>query len=192
VWMLLFFLSMSSAKANNLNCSKHPIYCQIKKNAPKLNKEEVLKLSNVIHKISRKYNLPTRIFVGILAQESGYKLEATGCHKGLVRELKPELRNTNSSGELLVTYTESMYEMKEIKVCADFGIGQIYYKTAQSFQFDLNKLTTDLEYSINASAKILADFQKRYSTREVDWWTRYNASSKIKRKIYKTLVERYL
>ena len=80
----------------------------------------------------------------------------------------------------------------ESKICADFGMSQIYYKTANSFGFNINKLTTDLEYSVEAGAIVLADFRKRYANRELDWWTRYNASSRTKRNIYKQLVERYL
>lgn len=184
IWILLVFLGVSSAEAKSISCSKHPIYCQIKKNSPRINKKKAMHLSNVIHKVSRKYSLPTRIFVGILAQESGYKLEAKGCHKGLVKEV------VETETRLPMTIHPTV-EYKEVKVCADFGIGQIYYKTAKGFGFDLNKLTTDLDYSIEAAAQVLADFKKRYSAREVDWWTRYNARSRIKRKIYKQLVERY-
>lgn len=184
VWILLIALGLSSAEAKDIDCNKHPIYCQIKKNSPKLNKQEAMELSNVVHKVSRKYRLPTRVFVGILAQESGYQLEAKGCHKGLVKQ-----EVDTHTREPMTEKPEIYY--KEVKVCADFGIGQIYYQTAESFNFDLHKLTTDLEYSVEAAAIVLADFHKRYSAREVDWWTRYNARSKIKRQIYKQLVERY-
>ena len=71
-------------------------------------------------------------------------------------------------------------------------MSQIYYKTARALKFDIDKLTTDLEYSVDAGAIVLADFRKRYSHKEVDWWTRYNASSTSKRAVYKGLVERYL
>lgn len=102
-------------------------------------------------------------------QESGYRLAAKGCHEG---------RNVAD-----FTYA---------KVCSDFGMSQIYFKTAQGFGFDIDRLLTDLDYSVEAGAIVLADFQKRYSHKELDWWTRYNASSRAKRNIYKTLVERYL
>lgn len=183
--LLLLTISMNDANAKDINCNKHPIYCQIKKNSPRINKKKAMHLSNVIYKTSRRHKIPTRIFVGILAQESGYKLEARGCHKGLVKNKivtdKPKI----------MTIAPPVEEYTEVKVCADFGIGQIYYRTAKGFGFDLKLLTTDLDYSINAAAIVLADFQKRYSAREIDWWTRYNARSKIKRKIYKQLVERY-
>lgn len=169
--VVVFVLSTGglNAKTKGITCDKHPIYCQIKKNSPKLNHKRAFHLSNVIFKAAKKHGIPVRIFVGILAQESMYKLSAQGCHKGLV------------DGKYAV-----------VKVCSDFGIGQIYYRTAKGFGFDIALLTTDLEYSINASATVLADFKKRYSAKEVDYWTRYNASSPVKRRIYKKLVERYL
>lgn len=181
---VFLYVALYIAEARELSCAKHPTYCQIVKNAPHLDRDTALQISNIIHKISSKHKVPVRIFTGILAQESNYKLEAKGCHKGLIKEeVEPKY---------LSLKRESSYVIKEIKVCADFGIGQIYYKTAEGFGFDIYKLTSDLEYSIEAAAIVLADFQRRYSAREVDWWTRYNASSNIKRKIYKKLVERYL
>lgn len=183
LWIILILFSSDANATQELDCNKHPIYCQIKKNSPDLPSEEAFELSNVIYKAASKHNIPVRIFVGILAQESGYQLEAKGCHSGLVKVV-----DKISETDLI----EPVFKHEEVKICSDFGIGQIYFKTARGFGFDIQLLTTDLEYSIEASAKVLADFQKRYSAKEVDWWTRYNARSKIKRKIYKQLVERYL
>lgn len=187
LWILLILFTTSDANAKSLNCNNHPIYCQIKSNNPKMKNDEAFKLSNIIYKVSKKHHIPTRIFVAILMQESRYSLEARGCHKGLVKTITYPKKNTN----ILMTVHPPKIEYTETKVCADFGIGQIWYKTANRYKFDLPKLTTDLEYSVEAAAIVLSDFQSRYSAREVDWWTRYNASSKIKRKIYKQLVERY-
>lgn len=191
ILMIIIAITLSLPIKAKISCSRHPIYCQIKKNKPKINKKYAMTLSNIIYKVTHKYNIPPRIFTAILAQESGYSLKAKGCHRGLAKQ------------EIKVYYTEhywapyteykkeKRYEMKEIKVCSDFGIGQIYFKTAKSFGFNINKLTTNLEYSVNAAAKVLSGFKKRYERREVMWWTRYNARNKIKRRIYKELVKRY-
>ena len=193
-FILVNLLLLPNAYA--VNCDKHPIFCQIKKNSPRFNNKKAMHISNVISKVSRKHKLPTRIFVGILAQESGYKLSAQGCHKGLMASDRkqsscdiPLIQGTMLDFEYK-TCLDSL-KPKVVRICSDFGIGQIYYKTAKGFGFDIELLTTDLEYSIDAAAQVLADFKKRYSAREVDWWTRYNARSPIKRKIYKTLVKRY-
>lgn len=82
-------------------------------------------------------------------------------------------------------------------VAVDFGIGQINHKTIKRYKFDKVKLMTDLTYSVEAAAVVLADFKKMFKN-DKDFWTRYNAGVKntpivIKnRAIYKNLVARYL
>jgi len=173
---LLLPLILFSSISYGADCSKHPIFCQIKKNKPKISNKKAMNLSNIIYKMHRKYHVPSRIFTAILMQESGYSLEAKGCYKGIP--------DTDRLGGV-------------VKVCMDFGISQIYYKTAQSFKFDIDKLTTDLDYSVEAGAKVLADFMNRYEAKDNDWWVRYNCGSRGTTKrdtcqIYKKLVERYL
>lgn len=110
-------------------------------------------------------------------QESAYRLNAKGCHFGLqVNSISNFIGKNNP----------------EVKVCSDFGISQIYFKTAKAFKFEIDRLTTDLDYSVEAGAIVLADFKRMYGHRELDWYTRYNASSRGKRNIYKNLVARYL
>lgn len=77
-------------------------------------------------------------------------------------------------------------------VCADYGIGQIYHKTVTHFGMDVKRLTTDLEYSVEAAAIILADFDRMYGHKESDYWTRYNTSKPSLRKLYKERVKRWL
>jgi hypothetical protein len=107
-------------------------------------------------------------------QESSYQLNAKGCHIG---------RNTK-------TFTID-------EVCSDFGMPQIYVKTAISYKFDIDLLLTDLEYSVAAGAEVLAYFQKTYANKEPKmWYTRYNCGTKsnVYRqtcKTYKQLVKRY-
>ena len=60
----------------------------------------------------------------------------------------------------------------------DHGIGQINITTAKSFKLDIVRLKTDLEYSLNAAAIVLKDFQKRYKKKEPDmFYCRYNIGS---------------
>lgn len=74
----------------------------------------------------------------------------------------------------------------------DYGIGQINHKTIKAFNFDQQKLLTDLTYSVEASAKVLADFKRMYGKKDSEYWTRYNASTPSKRLVYKRLVSRYM
>ena len=177
---LIYKPDLVCGKIKKSMCDKHPIYCQIIKNKKRINKKFAMKLSNIIHKTSVKHAIPARLFTAILMQESSYRVNAKGCHWGF-RSLTIKLKNKS------VTTLE-----EETKVCSDFGISQIYYRTALAFKFNINKLITDLDYSVEAGAIVLADFRKRYSHREVDWWTRYNARTRYKRNIYEKMVERYM
>lgn len=165
---LLFLIYIFSKVDAKIDCNKHPIFCQILENKNRIDRSYAMELSNSIYKVSRKYRIPPHIYTAILMQESSYVLDAKGCYHGLIK-LK-----------------------KEAKVCTDFGISQIWYKTAKAFQFEISKLVSDLDYSVEAGAIVLADFKKRYAKSEEDWWTRYNSSIRSKRDIYKKLVERYM
>lgn len=182
IGVLAMFLLISTADASEIDCKKHPIFCQIKDNVskarnkdgsfrhikPTLSDDEIMKLSNIIYKASRKFDIPANIYTAILRQESTYKLGAKNCRLGVDE-------NWN-----------------EVKTCADFGMSMVNIRTAKSFDFDLKKLSADLEYSIYCGAEILADFKKLYFHKEEYWWTRYNASTPYKRKFYQGLVEDFL
>jgi soluble lytic murein transglycosylase-like protein len=166
--ILIILAILHIADAYAINCVEHPIYCTILENRPKIDRDYAMKLSNIIHKVTVKYNIPALIYTAILMQESGYKQDAKGCVRGLD-----------------VDFNEKV-------VCSDFGISQINYRTAKRFGFDIEKIIKDLEYAIDCGAIVLYNFKKRYSKREEYYWTRYNSSTKVKRLLYKKLVLRYM
>lgn len=174
-------ISYASA-ATDVDCSEHKIYCQIisnyetggKKVIGKDLKTYAMRLSNIIYKVAKKHNMNPMILTAILAQESMYNLDAMNCYSGYSIDKLDK-------GE----YVEG-------KICSDFGIGQIHYKTIERYEFDLEKLRTDLVYSVESAALVLNDFRIRFKKKEVHWWTRYNASNKYKREEYRQLVSRYL
>lgn len=91
---------------------------------------------------------------------------------------------------------ESSYNVKakncnKIK-CFDYGMSQINNYTILRYEFNKDKLITDVKYSIEAGAKVLYDIKRMYAKKEQDWWTRYNAKSDDKRQIYKEKVMRWL
>lgn len=186
--ILIFILFLFNVSTWAIDCVRNPIYCQIVENKPNIDKNYAMKLSNVIHNNCVKYNIPSNIFAALLMQESSYVLKTKGCYKGLV---KNEVCEDNIPFNFILSPKQCEFKWEEVKVCADFGISQIHYKTAQRYGFDTNRLITDLEYSVEAGAIVLSDFKKRYAHKEVYWYTRYNASSKIKRKIYRKLIERF-
>lgn len=205
-FLLLFFLC--SNVFAKVNCEKHPIYCQIKNNKPGIEKKYAMKLSNLIYKMHKKHHIPTRIFTAILMQESGYSLKARGCHSGLYIDnqymdeelqkcLNPTKEKTNKKTYDAEICLNKINPYREKKICTDFGIGQIYYKTAKRFGIDINKLNKDLEYSVEAGAIVLKNFMEKFEAKDNDWWVRYNCGTKgtTQRdtcRIYKKLVERYM
>lgn len=204
---LFFFTSIffSLNVIGGVDCKQHPIYCQIYKNKPSLDKVYIMKLSNIIYKMHKKYKIPKNIFTAILMQESGYDLKAKGCNKGLYVDnefFDEEIQKClNPKTEMGVKNTdfclENINPYKERVVCSDFGISQIYYKTANRFKFNIYKLNNDLNYSVESGAIVLNDFMKKYKNKEKDWWVRYNCGVRGSTKrdtcvIYKQLVERYM
>jgi hypothetical protein len=149
---------------------------QILKNNPNIDRSYAEKLSVVIEEKSKKYKVPPRIFTAILMQESAYRLRATNKTCGL--------RNLASAGESCVI--------------TDIGISQIHYLNVKRFNLDKQRLTTDLEYSVDSGAMILAQYS-RYQKREPKtWYSRYNCGTRKFSKIqdlclvYKTRVDKYL
>lgn len=87
---------------------------------------------------------------------------------------------------------ESSYKISAVnKKSRDYGIGQINIKTAQHYKFCVKRLNSDLDYSVKATAKVLADLRQKFPN-EPDYWTRYHSWTKQRRELYKVLVERHL
>lgn len=152
--------------------TKNPIYHQIIKNNVNINKQYAMKLSNIIHVVSKKVGVDARILTAIMAQESMYDNKARGCHKGI-----------------------DQFGL-ESTTCSDFGILQLNYKTISSHNFDINLINQDIRYSIESGAIILKWFHKVYKS-DPNWWTRFNCGTRgtTDRKtcrIYKSLVSRFL
>jgi len=184
------------------DCKQHPIYCQIINNVSSINRTYAMRLSNIIDKSARKFKIDPKIYTAILAQESRYNLKAKNCSIGIIETnkhieaciigAKSWNHPTNNFDIARKLCHSSNKRFVEQKVCYDFGISQINYKTAKAFNLELHKLTTDLNYSVEAGARILADFKTRYGKREPStYWTRYNASSPSKRKVYKERVRKF-
>ena len=130
-------------------------------------------LSNLIYKASVRHGIPADIYTAILMQESGYRMGAL---------------NEDCGWKSHKTYIENK---KIICVAKDLGMSQIHYKTINAYGFDKERLMNDMEYSVNAGAKVLAWFHKVYAKREpIKWWTRYNCGTHPK--VNRTTCNAYL
>ena len=102
-------------------------------------------------------------------KDLGEKIEAVAELYGL----SPDLFNA-------VLAVESRHDQAAVNHrTKDYGIGQINAKTAKLYGLDLQRLKHDVNYNLAASAKILSDFQRRYSRREpVVWFCHYNTGTR--------------
>lgn len=142
---------------------------QIQKNNPKISKQYARTLASLIEKKSKKHNVSPKVLAAMLMQESAYNISAKNIRCGV-----------------------SLTTGNKDCVVIDYGIGQINYKTIKHFKFDETKLVSNLEYSVEAAAIVLADFKRMYGHKDQEYWTRYNASTPAKRQAYKILVARYM
>jgi soluble lytic murein transglycosylase-like protein len=115
-------------------------------------------LSEIIDKYSKIYNIDPILFSSIIMQESTYNLKA-------------------------IKKTCGYKDKKETCLDTDFGISQIHYKTALSYKFDIDRLTRDLDYSVESGFIVLSYFKKKYEKTEKNWYCRYNVGTAKKEKI---------
>ena len=170
-----FFLNSPLLEAKtrskyNPTREKHPIYHFILTLRPKMNKRLAMKYSNSFYRYSRRYDLDPYRLVSIAMQESGISPSKIRVVKGYVA-------------------VDGKYVPMEIET--DFCMMQIHYRNVEIMKLDLKKLQSDYDYCISIGAKILASFKRLEKQGEENWWSRYNARSPYKRKIYESLVNRY-
>lgn len=83
-------------------------------------------------------------------------------------------------------------------VITDFGIAQIHHKSIARLHLDKSMLLSNLEYSVDAGAKILSSVLKFKTKEPKSWFCRYNAGTGSFKNIkktclsYKSKVEKYL
>lgn len=178
--LLTLAMILVSSKANQTSQQRMPasihqtpeinlVLHQVKKNSPNLSKAYQLALAQTIVKKSKKHKVSSKVLTAMLMQESSYNINAKNVKCGI-----------------------SMTTGRKDCVVVDYGIGQINHKTIKHFNLDQKKLLSDLDYSVEAAAIVLADFKRMYGKKEVEYWTRYNSSTPAKRHVYKKLVARYM
>lgn len=179
--MLSLLLSQPTAQSLMIaqlpvNQAQQKILRQILKNNPRINQKYAHKLAKVIVSKSVKYKIPARTLTAILMQESAYNLSAKNITCGI---------KTSDSD-------------KETCIVTDFGISQIHYKNIKRFGFNKKRLVTDLDYSVDSGAKVLATYSRYSKTEPKSWYSRYNCGVKSKSYLrdecilYKSRVDRYM
>jgi len=169
--LLIFSCTFANAKARKKISTekKYPVYSFILKLKPKMSRKLAWRYSRSFRRYSKRYGLDPYLLVSIAMQESGIVLDKVRVVTGYI-------------------YLDEKYIPMEIET--DFCMMQIHYKNVEKMNLDLSKLQSNYDYCIATGARILASF-KRFSKSDVNWWSRYNARSPHKRRIYESLINRY-
>jgi hypothetical protein len=165
ILLLLFTFNVYSA-----DCSKHPVYCHIKRVAPHLSKDRAMKISNVIYRYAKKYNQDPHISVAIARQENVF-------------------RQSHRKGKVAV-FSDHGYEV--VEGSTDLCMFQIHINTAINHGYNIWKLHTDLEYCVETHFKILVRKKRICKKLEPYAWTCYHSFTPSIREAYRKKVEEYL
>ena len=168
--IILFLFSLSVFA---VDCGRNPIYCQILKNKPSIDKSYGMYLSNLIYKYSRQYKIDPAISVCIAYQENKFR------NKDRTQAIAiPSVGCANNNCGLTT-----------IKGISDFGVFQIHIGTANNYKLDINRLSNDLDYAVESHMKILKSKMKLCDYLQEDSWTCYHSTTKYLRLYYKKLIK---
>ena len=166
LFIVLWVLFLLSQVASAIDCDKHPIYCRIVELRTNISSAKAMRLSNLIHKYSKRQGTDPMISVAILMQEHGFRM-------------RDRCSNFVVDGEIL-------------RGCTDLGIAQIHVDTAVAYNLDITKLSQDMEYNVKAHFRILADKIRRCKHLGEEAWTCYHSVTEVHRLRYLRDVSRYL
>lgn len=175
----LFFISITAEA--KVNCDRHPIYCQMVKLKPSINRTFAMELSNYIYKYSRRYNTDPMVSVAIAMQESS-------------------LTNIDRMGSLIDTKSG-----KVVKGVTDVGVFQLHVDTIQNYKeqlgwdIDFQRLRTDVEYqtfwhvrTLKRKIRICSidKYRERYSVEHGNEWSCYHSFTTWERKRGKLILDK--
>lgn len=145
----------------------------------------------------QSYSLSTLSKVGAVQQQILRNTRGVPPHDPL-RLAEAFVRSANKYGldaNLLaaVAFVESGYFVGAVnKRSNDFGLMQVNLYNIRAMGLSKERLLTDIEYSIDAGAQILAYFAKRYRKVEgSEWVCRYNIGTRAKKGALARICVRY-
>ena len=169
-----FFLlfGVTDAFAKEVDCGKHPIYCNIVDKRPDMSKSKAMKLSNLIYKYAKKYKQDPHLSIAIGMQETG-------------------LRQISRKQSVIIFDETFPNGWKKIRGHSDICMFQFHANTIVSHELDPIRLKDDLEYCIEQHFILMKHKRNICKKLKEDSWTCYHSINKVYREQYKKLVERY-
>lgn len=173
---LLFVLFSLSANAE-VDCNKHKIYCKIKDLKPGMSKIKAMSLSNKIYKHSRAHGGDPRLAVAIAMQETG------------LREINRKQNVIKFETSCVNGVCKKTWHVT--RGVTDMCMFQFHVNTILTYDMDPIKLNEDIDYCIKWHFKLMKIKKKMCKHLDKPWGC-YHSKTKVLRKHYIGLVERYL
>jgi hypothetical protein len=165
----LLFSFSAQAKINCDGTTKHPLFCEIKRQQPSVEDGFAMELSNLINKYSKIYKVDPYRSIAIIKQESGF--------------IKPV-----RTQDVLIKINDK-YEI--VEGITDLSIFQFNISTIKNYKLDFERLQTDLEYATQQHFKLLKEKINTCSNLGNDAWSCYHSINDAARLEYVKLVNRW-
>lgn len=177
---MISIMLFASTAYGKVDCKRHKLYCVIIKLNKSINKKFAMDLSNSIYKASRKHKVDPYRAIAIMRQESGIQLNARNI-----------TTTTNSHKEC--DEWESCTTVNTVTVkTTDFGLFQFHIATMKRADLDIDRVMTDMDFTVNFAIALLA---KKIKTCSRKWpetpWACYNSATPEHHVEYVRLVNRY-
>lgn len=92
---------------------------------------------------------------------------------------------------LAIIKAESTFYPKAISRTNDYGLMQMNIKTIRYLKFDVERIKSDIDYSILCGTFYLALLRRRYP-KDKYWWARYHSSTPIHKDKYIEKIQKIL
>lgn len=161
------------------DCERHPIYCNIVKIKPSVNRTFAMELSNYIYKYSRMYGTNPNHTIAIAMQESS-------------------LINQDRMGTIITK------EGKVVRGVTDVGVFQLHVDTiknmeARGWDIDFQRLRSDVEYQtywhvrlIKRKISICKAKSEKLNVLPGNEWSCYHSYTYKQRQVYLEFVSTHL
>lgn len=171
LFIVFCVLLAAPAAAYQVNCDKHPIYCEIIKKKPKMNRKFAMHMSNMIYKYSKMYDQDPVISLAVGMQETS-------------------LRQIHRRQNIIIFDEQDNWKI--VKGYTDLCMFQFHVDTIMKHELDPVKLKNDVEYCVKQHFILMKRKREICSHLKEDSWVCYHSVNKVPREYYKMLVKEHL
>ena len=174
--LLLLLCFVTTPVLSNSYCAKNPIYCRIKTVAPWIKSKKAMEISNIFHKLSKKYKTNPFHSIAIARHETTFG-------------------RSDGRKESIIVFNKEMTEWKHYRGYSDICLFQFHADTIIHEKLNPIKLKMNLEYCAEQHFKLLTKkikVCKKMKVKKNERWACWHSYTPSVRRRYKKLVEEYL